>query len=192
MSKIEPVIYLDLDGVCVDFVSAGLRAHGFDPAQVLERWANGFRGEYRIHKVLGMPSRQYWEGIDRQGEDFWANLEAYPWFWELYNKLSALAPVIFLSASTRLPATLSGKMKWLQARFGPAFQDYVFTFQKQQLASPGALLVDDYDLNIDRFRTAGGSAVCFPQLWNCNHTIADPLAYTLEQARRWRQRLDET
>ena len=33
MNRIEPVIYLDLDGVCTDFVYAGAVANGRDPVE---------------------------------------------------------------------------------------------------------------------------------------------------------------
>ena len=48
MSRIEPVIYLDLDGVCTDYVGAGIRALGRQPDEVLAYWraempVTGFR-----------------------------------------------------------------------------------------------------------------------------------------------------
>jgi 5'(3')-deoxyribonucleotidase len=185
MAKIEPVIYLDLDGVCVDFVSAGLRANGFDPAEVYTSWQRDHLGEYPIHHVIGISARTYWTAIAALGAEFWENLEEYPWFWELYNTLQDTAPVLFLTSSTRAPATLSGKMQWLQNRFGTTFRDYIFTPHKQQLASPKALLIDDYDRNVDDFIAAGGSAIRFPQLWNRNHAIQDSLAYTLGMVTEW-------
>ncbi len=142
-------------------------------------------GEYRIHNVLGISARTYWTAITALGAEFWANLEEYTWFWELYNTLSKTAPVIFLSSSTRAPATLSGKMQWLQNRFGETYRDYIFTPQKQQLAATKALLIDDYDRNVDDFMAAGGSAIRFPQLWNRNHAIQDSLAFTLGMVAEW-------
>ena len=185
MAKIEPVIYLDLDGVCVDFVSAALRANGYDPAEIFAVWKREFLGEYTIQHVLGIPPQTFWTAVAALGAEFWVNLEEYPWFWELYNTLSETAPVIFLSSSTRAPATLSGKMQWLQNRFGETYRDYIFTPQKQQLASTEALLIDDYDRNVDDFNAAGGRAIRFPQLWNRNHAILDSLAYTLGLVAEW-------
>ena len=185
MTRIEPVIYLDLDGVCTDFISAGAVAIGQDPAQVLARWARDFKGEFRVHVVMGTERGEFWQALDDAGEVFWVELEEYPWFKELYDALSNLAPVIFLSSATRAPSCLSGKLKWLQARFGRKFRDYIFTAHKQQLASPSALLVDDYERNVEGFLGAGGSAVLFPQPWNSNHDIEDRLEYALAQAREW-------
>jgi len=185
MAKIEPVIYLDMDGVCVDFISAGLLANRFDPDDIFIKWQREYLGEYHVHQVLGIPARTYWNAISALGAAFWANLDEYPWFWELYNTLAEIAPVIFLSSGTRAPATLSGKMQWLQNRFGETYRNYIFTPQKQQLASGGALLIDDYDRNVDDFTAAGGSAIRFPQLWNRNHPIQDSLAFTLGMVAEW-------
>ena len=132
MAKIEPVIYLDLDGVCVDFVTAGLRANGFDPAEIYATWQREYLGEYRIHHVLRIPARTYWTNIAALGAEFWTDLDEYPWFWELYNTLTRAAPVIFLTSSTRAPATLSGKMQWLQTRFG---ETYRITFSPRRNSS---------------------------------------------------------
>jgi 5'(3')-deoxyribonucleotidase len=183
--KIEPVIYLDLDGVCVDFVNASIQANGFDPDEIARKWSRDFKGEYRVWEVLGILREDYWDTIALQGEDFWRDLEAYDWYDQLYGGLCEIAPVIFLSSSTRTPSCLSGKLHWLQDRFGVTFRDFIFTGQKQQLASPAALLVDDYGSNVESFRGAGGHAILFPQVWNQNNHVEDKLSYTLKEARDW-------
>jgi 5'(3')-deoxyribonucleotidase len=185
MSRIEPVIYLDLDGVCTDYVSAAIRSLGRQPDEVMAYWQNTMPGEYRIPLVLGVERSTYWETITALGESFWSGLEAYNWFDDLYSALSNIAPVIFLTAATRAPESLSGKVKWLQARFGERFRDYIITAHKQQLAGSGAVLIDDYNYNIDRFSQAGGSGVLFPQIWNRNHTFNEKLNYTLAEVRAW-------
>jgi 5'(3')-deoxyribonucleotidase len=191
MAKIEPIIYLDMDGVCTDFAAAGIRVNGYRPEEILVRWENNFKEEFFPYIVMGIDRDDYWQAIAAQGETFWYNLEAYPWFEKLYTSLCQIAPVIFLSSSTRTPSCLSGKLKWLQARFGPAFQDYIFTAHKQQLANPGALLIDDYEVNVNKFKQAGGNSILFPQIWNSNHHIDDKLAYTIKQTDRWYQSVAE-
>jgi len=119
--KIEPVIYLDLDGVCVDFVNASLKASGFDPEEIARKWRRNFKGEYQAWVVSGISRENYWGAIALQGEGFWRDLKAYDWYEQLYEGLSKIAPVIFLSSSTRTPSCLSGKLHWLQDRFGVTF-----------------------------------------------------------------------
>ena len=185
MSRIEPVIYLDLDGVCADYVSAAIRAFGRDPAEVLEYWRHKLPGEYRMYNVLDVDRETYWKTISAQGEAFWSGLDAYPWFEALYRSLSEAAPVIFLTSASRAPECLSGKLKWLQARFGESFREYIITGHKQQLAGPGTILVDDFDRNIDRFCRAGGSGVLFPQIWNTNHALENRLEYVAGAIKDW-------
>lgn len=41
--------------------------------------------------------------------------------------------------------------------------------EKFFLAAPDRLLIDDNDGNVDKWRSAGGKAILFPQIWNANH-----------------------
>ena len=84
MSRIEPVIYLDLDGVCADYVSAAICALGRRPEEVMAYWQSEMPGEYSMPVVLGIEPQTYWRAIADQGEPFWSGLQAYPW--------SAMAP----------------------------------------------------------------------------------------------------
>jgi 5'(3')-deoxyribonucleotidase len=175
-------IYLDLDGVCVDLNSAAIAAHGLDPQTVLSRWATNHRGEFYLHRVLGMEKDAFWEHITQLGESFWAEMQPFPWFEELYENLGKSGHVVFCSSATRAPASVSGKLRWLQDRFGYKFKEYVFTTHKDRLAHSDAYLIDDFDLNVDRFRDRGGNGILFPQIWNSNHIVnSDPVDYVLEQ-----------
>ena len=178
-------IYLDLDGVCVDLFGAAVAAHGFDPQTVLKEWASRYRGEFYPYRVLHMEKDPFWDRITQLGESFWAELEPFPWFEDLYDGLRQHGNVVFCSSSNREPTCLSGKLRWLQERFGSKFQDYIFTYHKDRLAHSNAFLVDDYDVNIDRFRTRGGNGILFPQIWNSNHSVStNPVEYVLEKMER--------
>ena len=59
----------------------------------------------------------------------------------------------------------------------------ISTTHKQQLANQAAILIDDYDGNVDRFKETGGHAILFSQIWNSNYQIEDKLAYTLAQVK---------
>ena len=178
----NPEIYLDLDGVCVDFISAAIAAHGRDPDEVLDRWATDHRGEFYPYNVLGMEMDPFWEHLHMLGESFWVELKPYPWFEELYAKLEEIGHVVFCTSSTRSPSCVSGKLHWLQARFGLDFQDYVLTTHKERLAHDNAFLIDDFDQNVDRFSARGGHGILFPQFWNSNHTVeGNRIAYVIDQ-----------
>ena len=169
-----------MDGVCTDFASAGIRANGQDPHQVLATWEQSFRGEFLPYKVMGLDRDAYWEAIARQGESFWINLQEYEWYPRLVCSLSEIGDVVFLTAGTYAPGSLSGKLMWLQHRFGQDFQGYVFTAKKYLLANPLSILIDDYELNVAEFRQYGGQAVLFPQIWNSNCTINNKVEFTVK------------
>jgi 5'(3')-deoxyribonucleotidase len=116
-------IYLDLDGVCVDFNRAAIKAHGYNDDVVLDRWAIDHLGEFYPYKVLGIDRDFFWDHLATMGESFWAELEPYPWFEDLYRRLKEVGNVMFCTSSTRAPACLAGKLGWLQERFGRPFQD---------------------------------------------------------------------
>jgi len=180
----KTTIYLDMDGVCTDFAAAGIRTHGQDPSQVLMTWEQSFRGEFLPYKVMGLEKEVFWDAIARQGEAFWIDLQEYDWYPELLEALLKMGEVVFLTSGTYAPGSLSGKLKWLQHRFGNDFQGYVFTARKHLLANPWSILIDDYESNVAEFRQHGGQAVLFPQPWNSNCMIADKLGFTLESVRQ--------
>jgi 5'(3')-deoxyribonucleotidase len=176
----KPTIYLDMDGVCTDFVSAGIMANGRDPAEVFRLWSESFPGEYHPYTVMGIDVDSFWEAVAAEGEAFWANLQEYEWYPDLLPALQDIGDVVFLTSGAYVPSCLSGKLKWLQMRFGRDFQGYVMTARKHLLAKPGTILIDDYEANVLAFQNHGGRAVLFPQIWNRNHEVTDRLSLTLE------------
>jgi 5'(3')-deoxyribonucleotidase len=173
-------IYLDLDGVCVDFNRAAIEAHGLDSGDVLTRWATSYRGQFFTYEVLNMEMAHFFDHLHTLGEAFWIDLEPYPWFETLYERLSEIGHVIFCTTPTQSPACVAGKLHWIQDRFGVDFQDYILTPHKDRLAHANAFLVDDSDRNVERFRSRGGNGVLFPQIWNSNHEVEDdPVEYVI-------------
>lgn len=178
-----PHIFLDMDGVIADFVSATLALHG--RAEALENWP---AGERDIPAVLGMSRSEFWRVIDEQGADFWAGLAPFPWFEELVALVREFGPMSILTAPSLAPACLDGKVQWLYDHFpkvrGKRFTDFIIGPQKNLLAQRGRVLIDDAQSNVDAFRAAGGGAILFPQPWNANHAIGDRLAYVRDELTR--------
>lgn len=173
-------IFLDMDGVLTDFVSAALRVHGRPDA--LERWP---AGERDVPKMLNLSRTQFWNVIDAQGAGFWESLEPFPWFSELIALAREFAPVTILTAPSLAPHCLEGKVKWLHAHFpkdkGRLFTDYLIGSHKHLLARPGRVLIDDAESQVEAFRASDGSAILFPQIWNANFAIEDRLAYVRDE-----------
>lgn len=162
-------VYMDMDGVLCNFVRSILRL--FDvPDEVTDAqlWAQ-HPGEYQIQKVLGISVNQMWDRVEESGSDFWANLLPYPWMEGLWRAAKTHDRyVCILSSPSYDPQSLAGKLMWLQNkdRFGRRFRDHVFTGEKQLLARPDAVLIDDSELKINAFIAAGGQGLLFQQSWN--------------------------
>jgi 5'(3')-deoxyribonucleotidase len=176
MNNSAPHIFLDMDGVLTDFVSATVALHG--RAEVLDAWPLGDRN---VPAVLGISRTEYWRLIDEQGASFWAGLAPFPWFEELVALVRQFAPMTILTAPSLSPCCLDGKVQWLYNHFpkvrGKRFTDFIIGPQKHLLAQPSRVLIDDAEKNIEDFRAAGGDAILFPQPWNANHAISDRLGY---------------
>ncbi len=173
-------IYLDVDGVCADFITPGLRAIGHNPEQLLKRWQAEYPGEFYPEELIGMPPAEWFAALDQLGTSFWAELSPFPWFPDLYYELASFGHVIFLTAPTGYPDCLAGKYQWLCNFFGEGFTDCIFTEHKDRLAHNKAILVDDSDNNIERFNQRGGHGVIFPSYWNLGGESDNPMAAVLE------------
>ena len=156
------MIFLDLDGVIVDFATASLRLH--NRLDVLHDWPPG---EWSISKLIGLSESDFWQPIDFAGEHFWSDLGSYHWKQELYDACGDKFTIC--TSPSYAASSCAGKKVWLNREFGRGFRNYVLTSQKHLMAKPGHLLIDDNDNNVKNFREHGGRAILFPQPWNSNH-----------------------
>ncbi len=179
------VIYLDMDGVCVDWTTAVFqllgRAMPAHPTKV----------PYDFEGMFGLTRTQMWERIDAQGADWWERLPPFEHFYVLLHDLRRLAyglggEVVFLTAPCRTGQSSSPKARWLDRHAGVGNDGYVITRRKELLARPGAVLVDDMPANVEAFRAAGGQAVLFPTQQNDGPPITGYglVAYVVEAVRR--------
>jgi len=158
-------ILLDMDGVVVNFSDSALEAMG-RPDVVVTQW--------NFNEHLGMTISDFWQELERRtDESWWASLPKFPWSDELIGLVKSTAPFTFATSPTRDPRSHSGKVAWIQREFGRQFRDYVMTGKKELMAKEGVVLIDDNDKNCEKFRAAGGHAICFPALYNKNSMYAD-------------------
>lgn len=180
----EPEIYLDMDGVCVDFIGAAMSAQGYDPAEYLPLWERDHSGSLFPESLMKKTPVEFFTHKNLQVKEFWANLVPYPWFDHLFTELSRLGHVVFLTAPTGAPGCVSGKHEWLIERFGSDFHDFIFTRHKNRLAHPDAYLVDDMPFNIEPFNQRNGVGVLFPQIWNELSQVEDRVAHVIQDIER--------
>lgn len=155
----KPVVFFDLDGVLADFVSGALRHHNrtdVSPASVV--WG--------IEKQLGLDPAAFWAPLSFE---FWANLEPYADGMELLRAAEGLVGsgnIGLLTSPCDTEGCVEGKRAWVK-RHLPAYSRRLMVGPAKELfAGPTKILVDDHDVNCDKFVLSGGRAVQPPRPWN--------------------------
>jgi 5'(3')-deoxyribonucleotidase len=154
------MIFLDMDGVLCDFISAAFAVHGskYDPKSYPS-------GEFDCEKILGCSKAEFWQKIDFCGESFWENLEPYDYTIRLVNELQQLGNVVIATSPSRSPYSYSGKRRWLQ-KMGLSHLDSMFGSKKWLMAGSGRILIDDAIHNTEAWEQHGGASILVPQPWN--------------------------
>jgi 5'(3')-deoxyribonucleotidase len=165
------IVFLDLDGVMVDFTRAAFKVLGCE--EKLDNWPPG---SYEIEDVAGVSMDAFWDTLDAQGPEFWATLPKLPWADELLKMVGDWVNdpwnQLFIATSpSRAPASAMGKVHWMRDYFGLKFRRYMLGSHKYLLAGPGRVLIDDSDAKVKKFVQFGGTGILFPQPWNSNHDL---------------------
>jgi len=175
-------IFLDMDGVMVDFVGSVLRL--VRRPDLLADWRP--RGCYDLTRVLGVPHEYLWENA-YSNVNFWRNMQPYPWLEQLLDTCRRYGPIAIASDPSLSPEAAAGKIEWM-TRHVPASTDrLLLTSHKYLLANANSVLIDDSDKNIVEFRRAGGQGILFPQPWNSLYRIAergDGMSYVMQALNR--------
>ena len=144
--KIDYKIYCDMDGVLVDFEGGYEKLTGID-----------LKGEFK-------KGDDFWDPIKVAGVGFWAGLKWMPDGQKLWDYIKPLKPEI-LSAPSREESSRIGKAVWVKHKLPGTKLILRYAKQKQQLATPESILIDDRQINIDQWEAAGGIGIL--------HTSAD-------------------
>jgi hypothetical protein len=138
--KAEYQIYCDMDGVLADFESGYEKLTGID-----------LRGEFK-------KGDDFWVPISKAGVGFWAGLKWMPDGKELWDYLHPFTPKL-LSAPSRDESSRIGKHVWVKNNIPGTKLILRYAKQKQELATPDSILIDDRQVNIDQWEAAGGIGI---------------------------------
>jgi len=161
-------LFLDLDGVLCNWTKG-----------VCDLFCVDYKEPdvYDISKMLGIPQSQMWKKIDEAGYSFWANLEPYPWFNEIIEKVKKVDKnFCLLTSPSKCPNCVKGKLEWIHNHFGWGFRNYIFAPSqlKQEVAGKNKILIDDRLSNIKEWDDNGGYGILFPQPYNFpNYLLPD-------------------
>ena len=134
-------IYVDMDGVLVDF-----------------------DGGYE--KLTGMTTREadkkgpefFWKPISKAGAKWWITLKWMPDGKQLWDYVKKYNPEL-LSAPSREEASKMGKRIWVKRELPGAKLILRSADKKQEFASPTSILIDDREKNIEQWEAAGGIGI---------------------------------
>jgi len=152
--KVDYKIYCDMDGVLADFESGYEKLTGVD-----------LKGEFQ-------KGEDFWEPISKAGVGFWAGLKWMPDGQKLWNYIKPYNPDL-LSAPSREESSRIGKAVWVKYKLPGTKLILRYAKQKQELANPESILIDDRQVNIDQWEAAGGIGIL--------HTSADNTISQLKQ-----------
>ena len=133
-------IYCDMDGVLADFESGYEELTGVD-----------LKGEFK-------KGDDFWDPIKVAGVGFWAGLKWMPDGQKLWDYLKPFNPVL-LSAPSREQSSRIGKHVWVKYKIPGTKLILRYASQKQELATPESILIDDRQVNIDQWEAAGGIGI---------------------------------
>jgi cytidyltransferase-like protein len=148
-------IYCDLDGVIVDFEEGYERLTG-----------KSIKGNH----VKG--DSDFWQPITDAGANFWINLDWMSDGEKLWKYIKKYTPTI-LSAPSREKSSRVGKEIWVRTNIPGTELILKYASEKQELAEPNAILIDDREDNIKQWKAAGGIGIL--------HTSADDTIKQLQE-----------
>jgi 5'(3')-deoxyribonucleotidase len=185
-------IFLDMDGVIVDFHLPALRMHGADLTSEYH-YPDGFgwdivgatnyirdRDNPRDPYALRVSEKDFWKAL---GFQWWSSLKPYPWAGLFIQELEKHGSVR-LATSAVTSECAAGKYAWVKKNLPQYLDKLHMGCCKSDFAQGGALLIDDRDKNCKDFIEEGGEAILVPRPWNKRGYHENPYEVVMDQLRR--------
>jgi len=179
-------VFLDLDGVIVDWLGPTMKLAGLNPTDASTR--NAVRDNPPIvDRMIG--HERLIELLEKAGSDFWVNLPLLPWADLLIDSLNKALPdqICFLTSPGNWSSAASGKMIWQEKNY-PDIPILIGT-HKQLAASDLKFLIDDDPNQYSRFIQMGGQGWLWPNQYvledlgseRCEDMIKNMLLHITQQ-----------
>jgi len=183
------MIFLDLDGVCCDFVGHVLNMCGKTEQDLLDEMAKdeSMHPYDALEQTVGRSKNSFWSWIEIMGEEFWHTMPPFWWFNDLYDGLNEVCDVHFLTSAPRMPSAYAGKALWVERNAGKEAVSKLIicpAHTKHALAGPNRILVDDTERNIIEWRATGHQCFYFPSLqFHKRHPTRDDIKEAISLAK---------
>lgn len=164
------MIFLDLDGVCCDYVAQVLNYNLKTEQQYLDLLKKHPNDHpYKVlEDLIGVESgNKYWDKVESYGSEYWSDMPVFDWFEHLYDELKKISEVKFLTSAPMMTTAHHGKAEWVKRNAGKsALVDLIIcpSPMKQLISKNGRVLIDDTESNVTEWRNNGGHAFHFPSL----------------------------
>lgn len=140
-SSKEFTIYVDMDGVLVDFDKGFRELSGKDPLDYMEEH--------------GKPA--FWKALQKEPR-FFLNLDWMPDGEELWNYIEPYNPTVLTTPVHSMKYCKEDKKSWAEGHLGKD-RKVIFSFKKEEYATPTSILIDDRDKNIIPWNASGGIGI---------------------------------
>ena len=170
-------VFLDMDGVLVDFARPAFKLHGIDYINYPPNFGWDIIGAINSVSPHPISELEFWGKMD---EYFWATLPKT----RLCDRLVTAAIDYFeienviILTSGGSPEAACGKLRWIKHNL-PIGMDVLIGASKHLLAGPSAILIDDCDAQVNKFREFGGEAILVPRPWNSSYARESADEYVL-------------
>lgn len=158
------ILFLDMDGIIADFVTAVHKFHGREDCYVNSK----NYGIFDIEKIWGISPDDFWKA---DSQEFWETVPKMhdaDMIVDLVTKVFGEDKIAILTAPSNGPGCVPGKRAWIKRNF-PQFQRRIIFANanvKRFMAGPDKYLIDDKDSNVAEFKAGGGNGILVPRAWN--------------------------
>jgi 5'(3')-deoxyribonucleotidase len=164
----EKVLFLDLDGVLIDFQKRALEFHNAS----IDWDAPENKGQFAMDKILGISMNAFWEPLNTF--EFWEEMDWMPDGKEILDICEHYCDnICLLTSPSAKPESSYGKTKWIRQELPRYKRKFLIGCSKEFCARPNAHLVDDRTENVASFTKAGGHGFLLPRPWNEDHHKED-------------------
>jgi 5'(3')-deoxyribonucleotidase len=154
-------IFLDLDGVLVNWSGGLCKLMGIDPmcpeAQKILKMDKAICG-WKFGSIEDVNNR-----VNEAGYDFWYNLELTPWAYNLIHLCEQYAPLYYLTSPGPFNASGHAKLDYIEKHFRST--NSIITKHKEVCAGTKYILIDDLKRNIDQWEHNNGIGFHWPCQW---------------------------
>ena len=150
-------LYVDMDGVLTDFEKRFGNFTDLSPGEYKEQYGEN----------------KFWELIDKKvGVKFWVGMPWMPGGKELWSFVKHLKPKILSTPSYDNSSKL-GKRLWIKNNIPGVKSHLVPRSWKQKFANENSILIDDYKINIDEWRSKGGIGILHTDVFSTIKQLKD-------------------